>query len=46
MVSGDEVVLLSVLILILFDLFLVGRISSINSIVASAFLAVFLGLIV
>ena len=46
MVSGDEVVLLSVLILILFDLFLVGCISSIDSIVTSAFLAVFLGLIV
>ena len=46
MVSGDEVVLLSVLILgILFDLFLVGCIFSIDSIVTSAFLAVFLGLI-
>ena len=47
MVSDDEVVLLSVLILgILFDLFLVGRASSVDSLVTSAFLAVFLSLIV
>ena len=40
MVSGDEVVLLSVLILvILFDLFLVGHISSVDSLVTSSFLA-------
>ena len=40
MVSGDEVVLPSVLILvILFDLFLVGHISSVDSLVTSSFLA-------
>ena len=47
MVSGDKVVLFSVLILgILFDLFLLGCIYSVDSLVTSAFLAVFLGLIV
>ena len=47
MVSGDEVVLLSVLILgILFDLLLVGRIFSVDSLFTSSFLAFFLSLIV